>query len=40
MYVQKYVDGGKQISEIDFKSTTKGSVDCEVSTYHELYPEL
>ena len=40
MYVQKYIDGGKQISEIDFKSTAKSSVEREVSTYHELYPEL
>jgi hypothetical protein len=32
MYVQKYVDGGKQISKIDFTSATKGSVERQVST--------
>jgi hypothetical protein len=40
MYVQKYINGGNQSSEIDFKSMAKSSVECEVSAYHELYPEL
>jgi hypothetical protein len=41
MYVQKYVDGGKQISKIDFTSATKGSVERQGAlSYHELYPEL
>jgi hypothetical protein len=40
MYVQKYIDGCKQISEVDFKSTAKRSVEHKVSTYHILYSEL
>jgi hypothetical protein len=32
MYLQKYIDGCKQISEVDFKSTAKSSVEHKVST--------
>ena len=40
MYVRKYVDGGKPLSDTEYKTNARESVRREVETYHTLYPEL